>query len=262
MKKCPVRSGLIEFMGAMSQGAVLPLADFQESEDRAIYCMGFNFITCNGVIEKNGGELEADDILRIMQDFKRKKFSFVWWTDNPVLDSYGFQFGGVMKGIVLNTPASKVSIPPSIPEGIVVKKVETEQQMKDFVAIFSTVLELSSEVTAQFKQISEDAWQKGKLIHYIAYAEGKPVATATLSTLPKRAGIWNCTTLPEYRKKGIQSALCAMAVHDAQQRNYKEVIATLTPKGMAWNLFQTLGFKEVSQLPFYVHGIQPSEVEK
>jgi ribosomal protein S18 acetylase RimI-like enzyme len=83
-----------------------------------------------------------------------------------------------------------------------------------------------------------------------------------LATCPASAGIWSLSTLPEFRKNGVGSALVSAALAEAKKRKYDQVMAILMPKGMAWGLFTKLGFKEVCKFPFYVYGVSAKEFEK
>ena len=96
----------------------------------------------------------------------------------------------------------------------------------------------------------------------MAYLNGVPVGTATLSVSSSSAGIWNLATLPEHRKHGIGGALVHAALVEAKKRQYDQVMAILMPKGLAWGLFTKLGFQAVCEFPFYIYGVSSKEVEK
>lgn len=96
----------------------------------------------------------------------------------------------------------------------------------------------------------------------MAYLNGLPVGTATLSVSPSSAGIWNLATIPEHRKHGIGSALVYAALVEAKKRQYDHVMAILMPKGLAWGLFTKLGFQAVCEFPFYIYGVSAEELEK
>ena len=52
----------------------------------------------------------------------------------------------------------------------------------------------------------------------MAYLDGVPVGTSTLSVAPLSAGIWNLATSPDYRKHGIGGALVHAALVEAKKR--------------------------------------------
>jgi ribosomal protein S18 acetylase RimI-like enzyme len=114
----------------------------------------------------------------------------------------------------------------------------------------------------QFHAINAAAMNEGEQLHFLALINGNPIGTATLSTSDLSASIWNLTTLPEYRKQGVGTALVHTALKEAHKHHYTQVMAILMPKGMAWGLFITLRFEEVCQFPFYVYGASAEELEK
>ena len=101
----------------------------------------------------------------------------------------------------------------------------------------------------------------GEQVHFTAYLNEVPVGTATLSVSSSSAGIWNLATVMEYRNHGIGGALVHAAIAEAKRRQYRQVMAILMPKGMAWGLFTKLGFKAACKFPFYVYGVSAEELE-
>lgn len=251
-----IMTGLIDFFrsGSIADG-------FKESNERATYASGVDFATCNGVIEKNGTNLTQQDIDETVKFFNSKNLPFMWWTDDPILSASGFQFGGIMKGIVLDAN-SQLPKPPVAPVGLKIKSVSNSQEIATFTQIIASCFGFSPEVEQQYSKVNQTTMDRKEQIHFLAYENEIPVATASLSILPQSAGIWNCATLPEYRKKGFGTSLCYTAFLEAKKRNYSQVMAILMPKGLAWGLFQSLGYKEVNQLPFYIYGASSHDLEK
>ncbi len=256
-----IMMGLIDFFRSASEANSLPLSDFQEQSERVVYSSGIDYAPCNGALEKNETSLKQHDVHEIVKFFNSKKLPFVWWTNNKILETQGFQFGGIMKGILLDTAKSK-PILPAAPSGVRIKIVDTEQELTAFSRIIADCFGFNSHVEQQYTSMSRAVMDRKEQIHFLAYVNDIPVSTATLTTLPKSAGIWNCATLPEYRKKGIGTFLCSAASMHALKMNYQQLMAVLMPKGLAWGLFHNLGYKEVSSLPFYVYGASASELEK
>lgn len=120
---------------------------------------------------------------------------------------------------------------------------------------------MNPKATQQWMVLNESVMKKREQIHFIAYLNKVPVGTASLA-VSSSAGIWNLATAPEQRKMGIGGALVHAALCEATQRNYKQVMAILMPKGLAWGLFTKLGFKAVCEFPFYIYGISADELEK
>lgn len=227
----------------------LPHAEYRDDSKRTLYAVGAHFAPCNGVIEK-GNTLTPEVINETIALFKQKELPFVWWTEDPILSKYGFQFGGKMKGIALDL--AKMDLPSS--NGI--KQVVTEQELLTFNRISEECFGYDPKTAQEFLRLFRSAMEKKTQTHFLAYLNNVPVGIASLFTAPKTSGIWNLATLPEYRCKGIATSLCSEALKLAKQKNYKETTAVLMPKGLAAGVFSKLGFKEVGDLPFYVYGNQ------
>lgn len=255
-----IMMGLIEFFRSASEKSSLPRSDFRDNDQRTLYSTGIDYAPCNGIIEKKEAGLKHNDVKEAVNFFSKKNLPFVWWSSDTFLETQGFQFGGTMKGIALDI---KNSIPAShaLP-GVKVKVVNTEQELNAFCKVIAECFGFTSDIESQYARMSKLAMDKKEQVHFLAYVDDVPVSTATLTTLPKSAGIWNCATLPMYRKKGIGTFLCSLATKQAKEMNYHDVMAILMPKGLAWGPFNKLGFREVSSLPFYVYGAAAHELEK
>lgn len=252
--------GLIDFLRSGSQFCPLPRAKFLDMPHRIVYSSGIDFAPCNGVIEKENDNFQEAEIDQLVHFFTSKKLPFVWWSNHPSLETKGFQFGGIMKGISLALKEQKINPPNG--NGLNIKIVENNHELEIFCKLIAECFGFNPQVTDQYATMSNSAMKKKEQIHFLAYLNNIPVATASLTITQTSAGIWNCATLPDYRKKGIGTALTLSALAEAKKRNYSEVMAVLMPKGMAWGLFRELGFKEKCSLPFYVYGASANEIEK
>ena len=176
------------------------------------------------------------------------------------LELSGFQFGGIWIGIALD-----------ISSGIPVQQVSSSVQIKiitsyDELHTFSSILVegfgMKSEVLDQFQHVLTGAMNNDEQIHFLATVDNMPAGIITLVTAETTAGIWNMVSLPKYRKMGVGTALVKAALVEAYKQQYQYVIAMLMPKGMAWGVFEKLGFKAVKHFSFYVYGSSAEELEK
>lgn len=231
----------------------LPHAEYRDNSLRILYAVGVHFPACNGVIEK-GSSLTPEVIAETVALFKQKELPFVWWTKDPILSKHGFQFGGTMKGVALDL--TKMDIASS---SMTIQVVETEQDLLAFNRISEECFGYAPQTAQDFLKLFRTAMEKKTQTHFVAYINNIPVGIASLFTAPETSGIWNLATLPEYRCKGIATALCREALNLAKKKNYKEATAVLMPKGLAAGVFAKLGFKEVDDLPFYIYGNEQIE---
>lgn len=257
-----VLQGRFDTFRAGSVSSPLPEADFNEMRYNHIYAWGMDYACGNGVMEKDSDRIPTEDeIDKTIHYFSAKNLPFIWWTSAKVLETKGFQFGGILTGIALDISQEVPSSSPTS-SNLKIKIVETESELNAFTDLAAGAFAMSPKATKQYLALNDSLMRQGELIHFIAYLNGAPVGTASLSVSTSSAGIWNLATLPEYRKHGIGGALVHASLIEAKQRQYNQVMAILMPKGLAWGLFTKLGFEAVCEFPFYVYGVSAKELEK
>ena len=256
-----VMQGRLEFFRSCSIYSPLPGAAFQKNRDGSFYCSsGIDFACCNAIIGDKDTIPSDKEIENAIEFFGSHQLPFHWWSSAKNLEAKGFQFGGILTGIALDIsndlPNTKTT------SKVQIKITHEKEGLNVFTNLFGNAFGMKPNAFAQFQAVSTAAMNKGEQVHFLAFVDGKPVGTATLATCPASAGIWSLSTLPEFRKNGVGSALVSAALAEAKKRKYDQVMAILMPKGMAWGLFTKLGFKEVCKFPFYVYGVSAKEFEK
>lgn len=240
----------------------LPEAAFKETPHNCVYAWGMDFVCGNGVMEKNGDRIPTEhEIDQVIKYFAAKKLSFMWWSSAKILETKGFQFGGILTGIAVDI-ANTMPPKPETSSDLEIKIVQSESELETFTNLAANAFAMTSKATKQWLQLNDSLMKIGEHIHFMAYLNGNPVGTATLAVTPTSAGIWNLATLPEYRKSGIGGALVHAALLEAKKRHHEQVMAILMPKGLAWGLFTKLGFTALCEFPFYIYGVSPDELEK
>jgi GNAT superfamily N-acetyltransferase len=94
------------------------------------------------------------------------------------------------------------------------------------------------------------------LLVYVAYVDGIPVSSARLELPPNNpfAGLWGGSTLPEYRNRGIYTALVATRVQEAQRRGARFVTVDALPTSRP--ILEKLGFVWVADtVPYLWHSV-------
>lgn len=257
-----VIQGLLDTFRSATLCSPLPQADFKETDFNSLYAWGIDYAIGNGVIEKNHDRIPSEEeIDRTIQYFSEKKLPFMWWSSAQVLESKGFQFGGVLTGIALSL-AEGIPAKPEMPGNLKIKIAESDDDMNSFAELTANVYGLNSKAQEEWRELNTAIQKRAEQIYFLAYLDDLPVGAVALSVSPSSSGIWSLATLPESRKLGIGSALVHAAMVEAKKREHAKVIAILMPKGMAWGLFTKLGFKEVCEFPFYVYGASAEELEK
>lgn len=257
-----VLQGRGDLLRACSVLSPFPEGDFRETHQNCVYAWGMDYFFGNGVIEKDADRIPSEEeIDRTIGYFSAKKLPFMWWTSAKVLEKKGFEFGGILTGIALALSQEAPPKPPTSPD-LKIQIVKTEAELKDFTNLSAPAFALKPKASEQLFALNCALMKAGEQVYFLACLKGVPVGTATLSVSPSSAGIWELSTLPDHRKHGIGGALVHAAIEEARKRQYKQVMAILMPKGMAWGLFAKLGFKAVCEFPFYVYGVFAEELEK
>lgn len=263
-----VKQGRLDASRASAIHSSLKGADFHTTEDRSIYyCSGLDSAPFNGIIEEIDAKVPSDEgIEEAIHFFNDRKLPFIWWTSAKNLEKHGFQFGGILTGIILDISkgipknmhySSEIDVPE-----IKIKLVDSEKDIRSFSKLMVNLFGMKSNCLEPFHILSASIINSKERLDFLAFIDDKPVGTISLATSELSAGIWNLATLPKYRKKGVGTALVSAALAHAQKRKYEQVMAILMPKGLASGLFRKLGFKEVCKFPFHVYGVSPGELEK
>ena len=84
---------------------------------------------------------------------------------------------------------------------------------------------------------------------FLAYFDGKPVATSLLFTYKNSAGIYYVSTLPAYRNKGFGLMITRAAMQAAKKACFKNVILQATSLGA--QVYIRAGFKECCRADVY-----------
>jgi GNAT superfamily N-acetyltransferase len=86
--------------------------------------------------------------------------------------------------------------------------------------------------------------------HYLALLGGVPVATSSLFLGAGVAGIYDVSTLPERRRRGIGAAITRFAMSDARDAGYR--MAILHASNLGVGMYRSLGFEELCDIGQYV----------
>jgi len=84
---------------------------------------------------------------------------------------------------------------------------------------------------------------------FLAYFDGKPVATSLLFTHNNSTGIYYVSTLPTFRNKGFGLKITQAAMQAAKESGIKNVILQATPLGA--KVYIRTGFKECCRADIY-----------
>ncbi|MGB1253986.1 MAG: GNAT family N-acetyltransferase [Candidatus Promineifilaceae bacterium] len=78
-------------------------------------------------------------------------------------------------------------------------------------------------------------------MHFTGYVDGKPVTSSSLLLAGGIAGVYDVSTIPAYRKRGLGRAMTLKAMQVAQQHGYE--IAYLRASDEGFSVYRSLGFE-------------------
>jgi GNAT superfamily N-acetyltransferase len=87
------------------------------------------------------------------------------------------------------------------------------------------------------------------LHHLLGRLDGAPAATASLVLAGGIAGVYDVSTVPEARRRGVGMAMTLAVLHEARRLGYG--IAFLLPSRMGRPLYERIGFRQRCVCPAY-----------
>jgi ribosomal protein S18 acetylase RimI-like enzyme len=101
------------------------------------------------------------------------------------------------------------------------------------------------------QESNERNFRRKEQAFYLGHTEGRPVATTLFVCNQDTIGIYAVATLPEFRKKGIATAVMRHGIGELQ-RNQSRMVTLQTFKGSAAErLYTSLGFTTVFEAQLY-----------
>jgi GNAT superfamily N-acetyltransferase len=196
-------------------------------------------------------ETNADQVIRKQIEWYRGEvngYGFEWKTyghDRPAdlaqrLKAHGFEEEEVEGLLVIDLQ----NCPPVYLEPVTadVRRITDSSRIADVVAVQEAVYGEKYEWLE--KQLSENINDHpGTISIYIAYVNGVPACTAWMSTPPDSsfAGLWGGATLPQYRKRGLYTAVVAARAQEAVKRGYR--FLTVDAGDMSRPILEKHGFQ-------------------
>jgi GNAT superfamily N-acetyltransferase len=137
---------------------------------------------------------------------------------------------------------------PQLLEGFQLCRVANEEELTVWHQAIAMGFGMSVEVAEMF------AWNPiDQIRFYTAFLNDDVVGTTALVLQNGVAGIYCLSTLPEFRARGIGSALTVLPLIEARNEGYR--IGTLQSSKMGLPVYLRLGFQEVCKLRMFSFGM-------
>ncbi len=181
--------------------------------------------------------------------------------NNPIpdlgrsLEDQGWFHAATLTGMAMDLLV--LDEPSSVPPGLTISQVNDADTLQTWCQIMTSV--------SEFPDFAAEAWWEmyrdiGIIEHplwslYIGSLNGTPVSTSSLFLGAGVEGIHAVTTLPEYRGRGIATAMTYAPLSDARNEGYR--VGVLFSSEMAIGIYSDMGFQEYGEGNIYMW--QPEE---
>jgi GNAT superfamily N-acetyltransferase len=249
--------------GAMLAFGKWPRIEVHDQEEILWSISDIPFALFNSVLR---ARLTADQIdaaieARIAQG-KTRQVPLLWWTSpatqppdlEDYLERHGFIHEGHMPGmaVVLARLAEDFSNPP----GLIIREVNDPSTLKLWSQTCGEGFGLPEFAVEGFYDLMTHAGGD-RMRAYLGWLDGEPVATSLLVLEAGAAGIYNVTTIPAARRKGIGAAMTYLPLQEAKAAGYR--LGILNASEMGVGVYRSLGFQEYCKIGQYVWapGLEP-----
>jgi ribosomal protein S18 acetylase RimI-like enzyme len=145
-------------------------------------------------------------------------------------------------------PLSRVGAPRAGPRSLSIESVTDNAALQDCAAVISAGRD---QWTAGFFQLTNPSTAVGQeaMRYYLARLDGRPVATAAQFFWGGLAAIWWVTTIPDFRRRGVATAITRAALADAAGLGYRAAMLESPPDSVP--MYRRLGFREYCRINVY-----------
>lgn len=186
--------------------------------------------------------------------FRANATPFRWWVTpsaSPsnlveLLIANGFRhvYDAAGMAIDLSAAPSAKAIP-----GVTIRRIEDAEAFGDWVTVFGEGFSRPQEEMAVWRAAFEALGFDRQWRHFVAWLDGTAVATSSVCLSAEVAGVYDVTTLPAARGRGIGAAVTLEALMEARREGCR--VASLQSSEMAFGVYRSLGFRHCCDLTLY-----------
>lgn len=212
--------------------------------DSGLACDTFNFI-CRARLD-GGAAAEAADAIAY---FRERRRPFSWWVgpaDRPrdlgrILEDLGLERSEAELAMALPLGALPAALPAVT--GLEVRRVTTPADLGAFARLSAANwTPPDGNVVAFYRLAAPALLDAGSpQLLYLGSLDGEPVATAEATVAEGVAGLYNISTRPRCRGRGIGSYMTWKPLHDARARGCDLGVLQAAPEGVS--IYRRLGFQ-------------------
>jgi GNAT superfamily N-acetyltransferase len=218
--------------------------------DSGLACDTFNFI-CRARLDRGSASATAAAAVAY---FGERGRPFSWWVgpaDQPQ------DLGGMLEAIGLERSETELAmalplaeLPQRVPAvtGLDVRRVGCASELEAFAELSAANWTPPDPHVISFYRLAGSALLRHDSPQwlYVGYLDGVPVATAEATVAEGTAGLYNISTRPPYRGRGIGSVMTWWPLHDALERGCDLGVLQAAPEGVS--IYRRLGFRSFGDI--------------
>ena len=132
---------------------------------------------------------------------------------------------------MLYLPLADAAIPPDLPAGVTVRVTEPHER-KLWTATVSQGFAEHHPVTPELLDVMEGFASRADSASFLAYVDGELAGGGVVWSHEKVGGLFGASTLPAFRRRGVQRALLAARIEWAREQGC-DLAVTITQNGSA-----------------------------
>jgi GNAT superfamily N-acetyltransferase len=232
-----------------------PGAVITDSEGVLRYSTDVSHLFGNVVVRTRLDDTVADEVVRdVVADHRRRDMPMMWFvspSSQPsrlaqMLQSAGGRATSPSPGMAADLTGISTQI--HFPDGVRVEEVVGPASLNRWVHTLTEAFDLPETVGKMF------AIQNSQFRPFLAYLDGKPVATSALFVADGVAGIYCVGTKAEARRRGIGTVITHAPLLEARKQGCRYAILQSSELGL--NVYKQLGFVEQCQFLRYVFNVE------
>jgi ribosomal protein S18 acetylase RimI-like enzyme len=235
--------------------------EVEERDGMLRFVSGYNVWWTNGVLGSVLTPRDADErIAWAMEPFRERGLPSGWWVGAAPrpsdlgrrLEALGLRHHEELPWLGRDLRESKDLEDVSEVPGLSIEQVVDGPSHARWLRAMVGGFDLAPDVE---RFISESALRsgfgpEGRWLRFVGMVGAEPVASAGLIVAADVAGVYNVSTTPAYRRRGIAAAMTAAALREAARLGYG--VAVLGSTEMATPLYRRIGFRDVCTVSAYV----------
>jgi ribosomal protein S18 acetylase RimI-like enzyme len=209
----------------------------------------------NSVLHAQLAPGRVDGVIEsITAQAKSRNVPLLWWTGPTTrpanlgryLEKHGFIFGGQIPGMAVDLGV--LNEQPSTPDGFTFEQVKDDKTLLLWCQVFARGFGMPEFVVQAFYDFM-DSMNQDIVRAYLGRLNGEPVATSLMVLAAGAAGMYNITTIPKARRRGIGARMTDLPLLEAKTLGYKAGILHSSELGVS--VYRSIGFQEYCKIGQY-----------